>query len=34
MLDLGLDVLLKGKNMARLLGGLGVALKILSLIHI
>ena len=28
MLDLGLDVLLKGKNMARLLGGLGVALKI------
>ena len=28
MLDLGLDVLFKGKNMARLLGGLGVALKI------
>ena len=25
MLDLGLDVLFKGKNMARLLGGLGVA---------
>ena len=28
MLDLGLDVLFKGKNMIRLLGGLGVALKI------
>lgn len=28
MLDLGLDVLLKGKNMARILGGLWVALKI------
>lgn len=28
MPDLGLDVLLKGKNFARLLGGLGVALKI------
>ena len=28
MPDLGLEVLLKGKNMARLLGGLGVALKI------
>ena len=28
MLDFGLDVLFKGKNMARLLGGLGVALKI------
>ena len=28
MLDLVLDVLFKGKNMARLLGGLGVALKI------
>ena len=28
MLDLGLDVLFKGKNMARLMGGLGVALKI------
>ncbi len=28
MLDLGLDVLFKGKNMARLPGGLGVALKI------
>ena len=28
MLDLGLDVLFKGKNLARLLGGLGVALKI------
>ena len=34
MLDLGLDVLFKGKNMVRLMGGLGVALKILSLIHI
>ncbi len=28
MPDLGLDVLLKGKNFARILGGLGVALKI------
>ena len=28
MPDLGLEVLFKGKNMARLLGGLGVALKI------
>ena len=28
MLDLGLDVLFKGKNMLRLLGGLGVALRI------
>jgi len=28
MPDLGLDVLLKGKNLVRLLGGLGVALKI------
>ncbi|OLA35558.1 MAG: amino acid ABC transporter permease [Faecalibacterium prausnitzii] len=28
MPDLGLEVLLKGKNMVRLLGGLGVALKI------
>jgi len=28
MPDLGLEVLLKGKNMARLLGGLGVALQI------
>jgi len=28
MPDLGLEVLLKGKNMARILGGLGVALKI------
>ena len=28
MLDVGLDVLFKGNNMARLLGGLGVALKI------
>lgn len=28
MLDLGLEVLLKGKNMARLLGGLWVALRI------
>ena len=28
MPDLGLEVLLKGKNMARLLAGLGVALKI------
>lgn len=28
MLDLGLDVLLKGKNMVRILGGLWVALKI------
>ena len=28
MPDLGLEVLLKGKNLARLLGGLGVALKI------
>lgn len=33
MLDLGLDVLLKGSNMARLLGGLWVAVKI-SLISI
>ena len=28
MPDLGLEVLFKGKNMIRLLGGLGVALKI------
>ena len=28
MLDLGLDVLLEGKNMARLLVGIGAALKI------
>ena len=28
MPNLGLEVLLKGKNMVRLLGGLGVALKI------
>lgn len=28
MPDLGLEVLLKGKNMLRLLGGLGIALKI------
>ncbi|MBQ9611804.1 MAG: amino acid ABC transporter permease [Lachnospiraceae bacterium] len=28
MPDLGLEVLLKGKNMARILGGLGVALRI------
>ena len=28
MLDLGLNVLFKGKNLARLLGGLGVAMKI------
>ena len=28
MLDLGLDVLFKGKNMARLLGGLWVALRV------
>ena len=28
MPDLGLEVLLKGKNLARILGGLGVALKI------
>ncbi|MBO6047914.1 MAG: amino acid ABC transporter permease [Erysipelotrichaceae bacterium] len=28
MPDLGLDVLLKGKNLARLLGGLGVAMRI------
>ena len=46
MPDLGLEVLFKGKNLIRLLGGLGVALKIsavsvlislplgLSLIHI
>ena len=33
MLDLGLDVLFKGKNFVRLLGGLGVALKI-SLISV
>lgn len=33
MPDLGLEVLLKGKNLARLLGGLGVALKI-SLISV
>ena len=33
MPDLGLEVLLKGKNMARILGGLGVALKI-SLISV
>lgn len=33
MPDLGLDVLLKGKNFIRLLGGLGVALKI-SLISV
>ena len=28
MPDLGLNVLLKGKNMARLLGGLWVALRV------
>lgn len=28
MPDLGLEVLFKGKNMLRLLGGLGVALRI------
>jgi polar amino acid transport system permease protein len=33
MLDLGIDVLFKGKNMARLLGGLWVSLKI-SLISV
>lgn len=33
MPDLGLEVLLKGKNMIRLLGGLGIALKI-SLISV
>lgn len=33
MPDLGLEVLLKGKNFARILGGLGVALKI-SLISV
>ncbi|MCD7770371.1 MAG: amino acid ABC transporter permease [Oscillospiraceae bacterium] len=33
MPDLGLDVLLKGKNLIRLLGGLGIALKI-SLISV
>lgn len=33
MLDLGLDVLFKGKNFLRMLGGLGVALKI-SLVSI
>ena len=33
MPDLGLDVLLKGKNLIRILGGLGVALKI-SLISV
>ena len=33
MPDLGLEVLLKGKNMARILGGLGVAMKI-SLISV
>lgn len=33
MLDLGLEVLLKGKNIARLLGGLGTALQI-SLISV
>lgn len=33
MPDLGLEVLLKGKNLARLLGGLGVALEI-SLISV
>ena len=33
MPDLGLEVLLKGKNMIRLIGGLGVALKI-SLISV
>lgn len=33
MPDLGLEVLLKGKNMARLLGGLGAAMKI-SLISV
>ncbi len=33
MPDLGLEVLLKGKNLVRLLGGLGVALKI-SLISV
>ena len=33
MPDLGLEVLLKGKNLARILGGLGVALQI-SLISV
>lgn len=33
MPDLGLDVLLKGKNFSRLLGGLGVSLEI-SLISV
>ena len=33
MPDLGLEVLFKGKNMIRLLGGLGIALKI-SLISV
>lgn len=33
MPDLGLEVLLKGKNMIRLIGGLGIALKI-SLISV
>ncbi|KIR03236.1 Glutamine transport system permease protein GlnP [Lachnospiraceae bacterium TWA4] len=33
MLDLGLDLLFKGKNLTRILGGLGVALKI-SLISV
>ena len=33
MVDLGLEVLLKGKNMMRLIGGLGIALKI-SLISV
>lgn len=33
MPDLGLEVLLKGKNMMRLIGGLGIALKI-SLISV
>ena len=33
MPDLGLEVLLKGKNMMRLIGGLGTALKI-SLISV
>ena len=33
MPDLGLEVLLKGKNMIRLIGGLGVALRI-SLISV
>ena len=33
MPDLGLEVLLKGKNFIRILGGLGVALKI-SLISV